>query len=416
MSVPLAERMRPRSFDDLRGQESMFGVGAPLRRAMDAGRLGSVVLWGPPGCGKTTVARLLFVASRRPVIEMSAVLDGIGELRKSLDQVGMYGAVVFVDEIHRWNKAQQDALLPHVESGKVLLIGATTENPSYHLNAALRSRVQIVRLEPLGEDGVLALLERALATDAELRQRDVRFEGDALRTLARAAAGDARRAYVDLDAVTAAAVPGETLGVPAVAHLLAREDLRHDRGGTDHYDVLSAFIKSLRGSDPDASVYWLARLLAAGEPVELIARRMVIFAAEDVGCADPRALQVAVACAQGVERTGMPEARILLSQAAIWLATSPKSNRAYLAIDRALEAVKRSGAQPVPPPLRASANSRGADAEPYRYPHDHPGAVVAQAYLPPALTGARFYEPSTYAEEKLIGERLAWWARKRQEG
>jgi putative ATPase len=415
MPVPLAERMRPKTFADLRGQEAVFGEGAPLRRALDAGRLTSVVLWGPPGCGKTTVAKLLFAAAKRPVIEMSAVLDGIGELRKALDQVGMYGAVVFVDEIHRWNKAQQDALLPHVESGKVLLVGATTENPSFHLNAALRSRVQLVKLEPLGEDGVLALLERALATDEELVRRGVCFEGEALRALARAAAGDARRAYVDLDAVTASAVPGETLGVQALSHLLARDDLRHDRSGTDHYDVLSAFIKSLRGSDPDAAVYWLARLLHAGEPVELLARRMMIFAAEDVGCADPRGLQVAAACAVAVERTGMPEARIVLSETAIWLATSPKSNRAYLAIDKALDEVKRTGALPVPAPLRATAGSRG-DAEPYRYPHDHPGGVVAQQYLPTALQGVRFYDPSPYAEEKLIADRMAWWTKRRREG
>ncbi|MEZ4321352.1 MAG: replication-associated recombination protein A [Myxococcota bacterium] len=406
--------MRPTDWKQIVGQERWLGPDGLLRSALDRGELLSMVLWGPPGCGKTTLARALADATEARFVQISAVLDGVKRLREVVDQAELdqrhgIATVLFVDEIHRWNKAQQDALLPHVESGTVVLVGATTENPSFELNAALRSRLQLVHMDPLATDAIRTLLQRAVDTELE-----VDITPEALDLIATASAGDARRALGDLERVARVA-RGATLDADRVVALLQRSDVRHDRSGEDHYNVMSALIKSMRGSDPQASVYWLARLLAGGEPPRTIARRLVIFAAEDVGNADPRALGVAVDVAGAVEKTGMPEARIPLAQAVLWLATCPKSNRAYLAIDAALAEVQRSGALEVPLHLR-NAPTREMKSEGYgagyRYPHDFPDGIVEQSYLPERLANARFYEPTRYGAEKLIAERLEWWARR----
>lgn len=414
MERPLADRMRPSHWQDVVGQERWLGEGGLLRTMLDDGELGSLVLWGPPGCGKTTLARAMASATDARFIQISAVLDGVKRLREVVEAARLdarHGlkTVLFVDEIHRWNKSQQDALLPHVEAGTVVLIGATTENPSFELNAALRSRVQLVRLEPLSMEQVRGLLEAART------ELDVAIEDDALAAIARASGGDARRALGDLERV--ARVGGE-LTVDRVAFLLQRSDVRHDRAGEDHFNLLSALIKSMRGSDAQASIYWLARLLAGGERPRTIARRLVVFASEDVGNADPRALSVATDVARAVELVGMPEARIPLAQAVTWLATSPKSNRVYLAINQAMEEVKRSGAREVPLHLRNAATKEmraEGYGQGYRYPHDHPDHIVRQTYLPAGLEEAIYYTPTRQGAEKVIGERLAWWERKLSE-
>lgn len=413
--------MRPTTLDDVVGHQRWLGPDGPLRKAVDDGTLRSLILWGPPGCGKTTLARLLAAATGSVFIQLSAVLDGVKQLRGVIERAEIAqrmekrGTVLFVDEIHRWNKSQQDALLPHVESGMLLLIGATTENPSFEVNPALRSRVQLVRLEPVPVADVASVIRRTLTAQEGLLDRQLSLTDDALDALAEASAGDVRQALSDLETIALAVPPDTTVSAADLATVLRERAVRHDKGGEDHYNVLSALIKSMRGSDPDASLYWLARLIRGGEPPATIARRLMIFAAEDVGNADPRALQVAVAAAQALERVGYPEGRIILGQAVTWLATSPKSNRAYLAIDAALADVDRHGALPVPLHLR---NARTAEMRAegygtgYRYPHDHPDHIVAQQYLPETLTGRRYYEPASHAEEKRIRERLEWWQRR----
>lgn len=412
---PLADRMRPSRWQDVVGQERWLAEGGLLRSALDRGELLSMVLWGPPGCGKTTLARAMATATDARFVQISAVLDGVKQLRTivetaRLDAKHGLRTMLFVDEIHRWNKSQQDALLPHVEAGTLVLIGATTENPSFELNAALRSRVQLVRLEPLTTADVRGLLDQAVAEHLE-----VDIDEDALQAIATSAAGDARRALGDLERVARA---GGSLNVERVAALLQRTDVRHDRSGEDHYNLLSALIKSMRGSDPDAAVYYLARLLVGGEAPRTIARRLVIFASEDIGNADPRALGVAVDVGRAVETVGMPEARIPLSQAVTWLATSPKSNRAYLAINAAMAEVQRSGALEVPLHLR-NASTREMKAEGYgvgyAYPHDHPDGIVAATYLPKRLEGTSYYTPTRRGAEKVIGDRMAWWERRLDE-
>ncbi len=422
---PLAERMRPASLDEIVGQRRWLGPTGRLTRSLAAGKVPSLVLWGPPGCGKTTLARCLAGAGGLRFAQLSAVLDGVKELKQILaeaDERAVFNGpptLLFVDEIHRWNKAQQDALLPHVERGRVVLVGATTENPSFTLNAALRSRVEVMHLDPLDTDEVRSLLDRALTDPRGLPEAEARVAPQARDLIARAAAGDARRALSGLEACFNALPDGEALTEALAAQLLSRADLRHDRDGDDHYDVLSALIKSLRGSDADAGVYWLARLLVGGEDPRTIARRLIIFASEDVGNADPRALDVAVAAAQATQSVGMPEVRIVLAQAVTWLATCPKSNASYLAINAAMEEVKRSGALPVPVHLRNAptalmkAEGYGVD---YRYPHDFPHHIVRQEYLPEALRGRQYYTPADHGAEKTIGERMAWWRRKLDEG
>ncbi len=416
--APLAERMRPATLDEFVGQSHLLGPGRIVREMVESGRLHSLILWGPPGSGKTTLARILAQASGAEFASFSAVLSGVKELREIVaaadERRRLHGraTVLFVDEIHRFNKAQQDAFLPHVENGTVVLLGATTENPSFEVISPLLSRTRVLVLQPLGPGDVELLLARALADrERGLGAHGLTLAADASRFLAERADGDARIALGALE--LAASLAGQRkirlLDLALVEEALQQKALRYDKGGEEHYNVISAFIKSLRASDPDAAVYWLTRMLEAGEDPLFVARRMVIFAAEDVGNADPQALQVAVAAKDALHFVGLPEGRIPLAQAATYLATALKSNAAYRAMLAAGEAVKQHGALPVPLALRNAPTplmkglGYGAD---YRYPHDYEGALVDQQCLPDALADARFYEPTERGAEAAIADRL----------
>ncbi len=417
---PLADRMRPTRLTEVVGQAHLVGEQGLLRAALDRDRLPSLLLWGPPGCGKTTLARILAHESGAVFLALSAVLSGIKDLRAAIERAKLARGrvLLFVDEIHRWNKAQQDALLPHVESGTVALIGATTENPSFSIIAPLRSRAEVVRLLPLDVSEIEALLARALATpDQGLGHRQVTVAPPVLTRIAELGGGDARRALGLLERLVETTDPGEALTEDAARESLARRDILYDRAGDEHFNVASALIKSMRGSDPDAALYWLARMLEGGEDVVFIARRLMIFASEDIGNADPRALSLAASASHAVQVIGMPEGRIVLGQAVTYLATAPKSNAAYVGIRRALAEVSQSGPLPVPLHLRnASTRLMKSEGygEGYLYPHDHPDRVVSQQYLPEGVRQSRYYEPGPFGHEKTIAERMAWWARKRR--
>ncbi len=418
--APLADRMRPRVLDEIEGHDAVVGPGSFLRLAIERDQLPSLVLWGPPGSGKTTLARVVAGLTQTAFEPFSAVLGGVAEVRqivaRARDRRRAGGArtILFVDEIHRFNRKQQDAFLPHVEDGTVTLIGATTENPSFALVNALLSRCRVVRLESLEPPAITRILTRALADEERgLAGVEVEVAADVLERLAEAADGDARRGLGLLDEVVRHAQRSGQLRVTVemAAEVLSAPALRHDRSGDSHYDVVSAFIKSLRGSDPDAALYYMARLIEGGDDPRFICRRMVIFAAEDVGNADPRALSVAVSAMQAYEMIGMPEGRIPMAQACTYLATAPKSNASYAGVNAALKAVRETGTLPVPRHIRNAPTKlmremgHGAG---YQYPHAH-GGWVAERYLPEALDGARFYEPAGHGYERHIAERLRGW-------
>jgi len=416
--APLSERLRPRTIAEMVGQAHLVGPGSLLARAIAEDRVPSMVLWGPPGCGKTTLARAVAASTKASFVPFSAVMGGVPELRKVLeaaaDRKRLRGVrtILFVDEIHRWNKAQQDALLPHVERGAVVLIGATTENPSFAVNAALLSRARVFRVEPLAPAELVALLERALADRVRgLGALELRAEPEALAAIAEQASGDARRALDVLDlAASDARSRGKALDLESVKEALASRTLLHDKAGDAHYDVVSALIKSMRGNDPDAAIYWMMRMLEAGEDPLFVSRRLLIFASEDVGNADPQAIQIAVAADEAFRRLGMPEGLHPLAQCCTYLASTVKSNASYVAWQRAQEAVRGRGPLAVPIHLRnaptALLKSMGHGAD-YRYPHDEGGHAAGQTYLPDELAGARFYEPRNAGFEIKLRDRLA---------
>jgi putative ATPase len=402
--APLAARLRPRTLDDVVGQEHLVGPGKALRRLVEHDRLTSAIFWGPPGTGKTTLALAVAGSTKRAFEQLSAVTAGVKDVREVIerarDRLGQHsrGTILFLDEIHRFSKSQQDALLPAVEDGTLTLIGATTENPFFEVNAPLRSRSTLFRLEPLGRDAIVTLIHRGL--QAEGMQADA----DAVTHLADRAGGDGRQVLTALEVACALARPG-TVTIEQVVAALGTSALRYGRD--DHYDVISAFIKSMRGSDPQAAVYYLARMLEAGEDARFIARRMIIFASEDVGLADPTALLAAVAAAQALDHVGLPEAQLNLSQAVIHLATAPKSNSAALAIWNARSDVQAGAVGEVPAHLRdghyQGAKSLGHGVG-YEYPHDHADGWVDQQYLPADQADKRYYEPTRHGHEQEIGE------------
>ena len=421
---PLPDRLRPQSLDEIVGQGHVLGAGSFLRIAIEQDAVPSLILWGVPGCGKTTLARVIADATDAAFEPFSAVLGGVKEIRQIVDrarqrrQLNNTRTLLFVDEIHRFNKSQQDAFLPHVEDGTLTLIGATTENPSFALNAALLSRARVVRLEPLGVEDLVKVLQRGLEDEKRgLGHLDVTVEDGVLEVLARAADGDGRRALGLLEEVV---LHGVRTGVDVskeVAHeALAHSPLRHSRKGDEHYDLVSAFIKSMRGSDPDAALYYMARLLEAGDDPLFICRRLIIFASEDVGNADPRALGVAVDGMNAFRVVGMPEGRIMLGQVCTYLATAPKSNASYKAFDAARDFVKETGSLPVPDRLRNAPTALAKDlghGEGYRYPHDH-GGWVPDHYLPESIEGMVFYEPTEQGYERHLRERVDRWRGERR--
>ena len=414
-AAPLPARMRPRTLDEVVGQQHLLGTGSPLRRLVAGGGTTSVLLWGPPGSGKTTLARLL--AAGRLFVEVSAVTAGVKDVRAAIDtakdRLGMTGerTVLFVDEVHRFNKAQQDALLPGVEAGLVTFVGATTENPFFSVISPLLSRSLLLTLEPLTDDDVAALVDRAVKDQRGLGGR-VGLDDDAKDHLLRIAGGDARRALTALDAGAGAAdaVHSDRITLELLEQAVNRAAVRYDREGDQHYDVTSAFIKSMRGGDVDAALHYLARMIEAGEDPRFIARRLVILASEDVGLADPQALVVANAAAQVVQLIGLPEGQLTLAEATIYLSLAPKSNAVMRAISAASADVRAGLAGPVPPHLRDS-HYPGArkiqHGKGYRYPHDFPGGVVQQQYAPDALHGRDYYDPSDHGAERAAAVRLA---------
>ncbi|MCF0054688.1 replication-associated recombination protein A [Dyadobacter sp. CY356] len=414
IATPLAERLRPRILDDYIGQEKLLGKNGSLRRAILQNTIPSMILWGPPGVGKTTLALMLADATKRQFYNLSAINSGVKELREVLARPsGLFPPILFIDEIHRYNKNQQDALLGAVEKGQVTLIGATTENPSFEINSALLSRCQVYILEAFGEDELKALIHRALTKDEWLKQKKITFTSyDALLRLS---GGDGRKLLNLLELVVLGKGDVNEMEITDewVTEVAQQNIARYDKSGEQHYDIISAFIKSLRGSDPNGAVYWMARMIVAGEDPSFIARRMLIMASEDIGNANPTAMIMANACMQAVNVIGHPECRIILSQVAIYLATSPKSNASYLAIADAIEAAKNTAHLPVPLHLRNAPTKLmkqiGYGKE-YKYSHDFPGNFAKQNFLPDDLKGKKFFEPGHNAREEEIRRKLQqWW-------
>ncbi|MBE9401317.1 MAG: replication-associated recombination protein A [Acinetobacter sp.] len=407
--IPLPERLRPRDLSEIIGQDHLLGVQAPLRQMIDQGHLPSIIFWGPPGVGKTTISLLLAQAVDRPFVSLSALNTGVKELRDLIAQGGdLLTPVVFIDEIHRFNKTQQDALLSAVEKGKITLIGATTENPSFEVNNALLSRCQVYTLNALNEDAIRTLLDNALQQDDFLKQRYIQIEE--YEAFFQFSAGDARKALNLLDLIASTFEPElENKIDNAIVVKVAQQNIaRYDKSGEQHYDLVSAFIKSIRGSDPDATLYWMARMLKGGEDPVFIARRMLIAASEDIGNSNPNALLLAGECFRSVQAVGMPECRIILGQCAVYLATSAKSNSTYLAINKAMELADKTSNLPVPLHLRNAPTKlmkeQGYGVD-YLYPHHYPEHFVMQEYLPPELKGSKLYE-SARNKREVEGERL----------
>ena len=427
--TPLAERMRPATFDELVGQADILGPGKPLREAIERDRLQSIILWGPPGTGKTTLARLIAKVTRARFVSFSAVLAGIKEIKEVMAAAERTRratgrrTIVFVDEIHRFNKSQQDAFLPRVEAGDIVLVGATTENPSFEVNAALLSRSKVFVLRGLTEDEVAGILNRALSDpDRGLGSQPLDVEPAALRTMARFSNGDARAALNLLELAAAAAVADPSDGrlkvnLDLVQQAVQRRALMYDKGGEEHYNVISALHKSMRNSDPDAAVYWLARMVEAGEDPLYIARRLVRFASEDIGNADPQALTVAVAAKDAVHFIGMPEGNTALAQCVVYLATAPKSNAVYVAYNEAAADALNEIADPVPLHIRNAPTPLMRDlkyGKGYRYAHNEPEGVAEMDCLPPTLQGKKYYQPTDRGFEREIRTRMEGWQKARQ--
>lgn len=417
MSEPLAERMRPRTLDEYVGQQHLVGAGGVLRKMIDAGRISSFILWGPPGVGKTTLAQIIANKLQTPFYTLSAVTSGVKDVREVIEKAkgnrffNSASPILFIDEIHRFSKSQQDSLLGAVERGIVTLIGATTENPSFEVIRPLLSRCQLYVLKSLEKEDLLRLVNRAISTDVELKKKHIELKESA--ALLRYSGGDARKLLNILDLVVEAAGDDVVITDELVESRLQTNPLAYDKDGEMHYDIISAFIKSIRGSDPDAALYWLARMIVGGEDPQFIARRLVISAAEDVGLANPNALLLANAAFDAVMKIGWPEGRIPLAEATVYLATSPKSNSAYLGVDAALAKVRETGNLSVPLPLRNAPTKLMAELgyhDGYKYPHDYPGHFTAQQYLPDELKDARFwFGQHSAAEEKLNKQMKDCW-------
>lgn len=423
MSEPLAERLRPRSLDDYIGQQHLVGEGAVLRRMIDSGRISSFILWGPPGVGKTTLAQIIANKLETPFYTLSAVTSGVKDVRDVIEkaQKGRFfneaSPILFIDEIHRFSKSQQDSLLGAVERGIVTLIGATTENPSFEVIRPLLSRCQLYVLKSLEKDDLLKLLERAITKDLILKERHIELkETDAL---LRYSGGDARKLLNILELVVESESGDVVVTDELVVARLQQNPLAYDKDGEMHYDIISAFIKSIRGSDPDAALYWMARMIEGGEDPQFIARRMVISASEDIGLANPNALLLANAAFDTVMKIGWPEARIALAECAVYLATSPKSNSAYLGIDAALALVRETGNQPVPLPIRNAPTQLMKELgyhDGYKYPHDYPGHFTPQQYMPDELVDKRLWHGQhNPSEEKLYQRMVNYWGKRFEE-
>jgi len=421
MAQPLAERLRPRTLDDYIGQQHLVGEGAVLRKMIEAGRISSFILWGPPGVGKTTLAQIIANRLETPFYTLSAVTSGVKDVRDVIEkaQKGRFfneaSPILFIDEIHRFSKSQQDSLLGAVEKGIVTLIGATTENPSFEVIRPLLSRCQLYVLKSLEKEDLLQLLDRAVHTDAILKERNIQLKDTG--ALLRYSGGDARKLLNILELVVESESSDEVVITDEiVVQRLQQNPLAYDKDGEMHYDVISAFIKSIRGSDPDAALYWLARMIEGGEDPQFIARRLVISAAEDVGLANPNALLLANAAFDAVMKIGWPEGRIPLAEATVYLATSPKSNSAYLGVDAALDLVRRTGNQPVPLPIRNAPTQLMKDLgyhDGYKYPHDFPGHFTAQQYLPDDLVNERLWHGQhNPTEEKMYQRMVNYWGKR----